>query len=648
MKKAVLASALVSLACLLSATSPAAPVPGSDTSKVTPDMIQTASDIPADWKQPQGNFDYVKREVMIPMRDGVKLHTVLLIPKGAHSLPMLLERTPYNTGSFTTDSSPHMADAVWSGDKDWADGSYILVWQDVRGKYGSEGKYIMTRPPMGPLNPTTTDDTTDAWDTIDWLVKNIKESSGNVGMIGSSYDGWTVAMALLHPHPALKVAAPESPMIDGWMGDDWYHYGALRQVNLDYFSGQTSKKGEGESIPRANYDDYTNFLDAGSAGDYAEANGFKQLPWWNRFSAHPAYDAFWQLQALDKLLVAHPSDVPTMWLQGLWDQEDIYGAVHAWEALKKAGHGTNNHLVMGPWWHSQINRDGWNMGPLKWPGNTTAQFRQNVMIPWFNHYLRGTPLPKPLPEAMIYNPVEKHWDGFANWKVASDQQLTPLYLQADMGLGFEQPNGDGDSYVSDPAKPVSYLPRPIPTQNEDRWRTWLVQDQRFVVDRSDVLTYTTPVLTNTVRLEGAPIADLFAKTTGTDGDFVVKLIDVYPGTDPTDPTMGGYELPVSLDIFRGRYRQSFADPSPIPANQVQEYKFRLPTVNYEFKPGHRIMVQIQSSLFPLYDRNPQTYVPNILFAKPSDYKKATVTIEHGTDGRSAVLLPVVAASTSSN
>jgi len=541
-----------------------------------------------------------------------------------------------------------MADAVWSGDKDWADGSYILVWQDVRGKYGSEGKYIMTRPPMGPLNPTTTDDTTDAWDTIDWLVKNIKESSGNVGMIGSSYDGWTVAMALLHPHPALKVAAPESPMIDGWMGDDWYHYGALRQVNLDYFSGQTSKKGEGESIPRANYDDYTNFLDAGSAGDYAEANGFKQLPWWNRFSAHPAYDAFWQLQALDKLLVAHPSDVPTMWLQGLWDQEDIYGAVHAWEALKKAGHGTNNHLVMGPWWHSQINRDGWNMGPLKWPGNTTAQFRQNVMIPWFNHYLRGTPLPKPLPEAMIYNPVEKHWDGFANWKVASDQQLTPLYLQADMGLGFEQPNGDGDSYVSDPAKPVSYLPRPIPTQNEDRWRTWLVQDQRFVVDRSDVLTYTTPVLTNTVRLEGAPIADLFAKTTGTDGDFVVKLIDVYPGTDPTDPTMGGYELPVSLDIFRGRYRQSFADPSPIPANQVQEYKFRLPTVNYEFKPGHRIMVQIQSSLFPLYDRNPQTYVPNILFAKPSDYKKATVTIEHGTDGRSAVLLPVVAASTSSN
>jgi putative CocE/NonD family hydrolase len=643
MKTAALRPAFAAFALLLSTAAFAAPPAGQDSAKVTPDMIQTASDIPADWKQPQGNFDYVRREVMIPMRDGVKLHTVIMIPKGAHDLPILLERTPYNAAGFVKNDSPHMADAVWSGDKDWADASYILVWQDVRGKYGSEGKYIMTRPPMGPLNPTRTDDTTDAWDTIDWLVKNLKASNGKVGMIGSSYDGWTVAMALLHPHPALKVAAPESPMIDGWMGDDWYHYGALRQVNLDYFTGQTTKQGAGSSIPRENYDDYTNFLEAGSAGAYAEANGFKQLPWWNRFSAHPAYDAFWQLQALDRLLPKHPSSVPTMWLQGLWDQEDIYGAVHAWEALDKAGHGANNHLVIGPWWHSQINRDGWHMGPLKWPGNTTAEFRQQVMIPWFNHYLRGTPLARPLPEAMIYNPVEKRWDSFANWKPASAQSLTPLYLQADLGLGFQQPAGGSDSYVSDPAKPVPYLPRPIPQKN-DRWRTWLVHDQRFVADRPDVLSYTTPVLEKTVTIQGAPIADLFARTTGTDGDFVVKLIDVYPGTDPTDPAMGGYQLPVALDIFRGRYRQSFSDPTPIPANAVQEYKFRLPTVNYEFKPGHRIMVQIQSTLFPLYDRNPQTWVPNILFAKPADYRKATVTIEHGADGRSAVLLPVVTGS----
>ncbi|MBD8898996.1 CocE/NonD family hydrolase [Rhodanobacter sp. DHG33] len=640
MKTAALRPALLSLACLLSAAAFATPSMGQDASKVTPDMIQTASDIPANWQTPQGDFDYIKRDVMIPMRDGVKLHTVIVIPKNAHDRPMLLERTPYNASGFLEGNSLHMADAVWSGDKDWANAGYILVWQDVRGKYGSEGKYIMTRPPMGPLNPTTTDDTTDAWDTIDWLVKNVQESNGKVGMIGSSYDGWTVAMALLHPNPALKVAAPESPMIDGWMGDDWYHYGALRQINLDYFTEQMSAKGSGEPVPRESGDDYTNFLQGGSAGDYAVANGFKQLPWWNRFSAHPAYDTFWQLQALDKLLPAHPSDVPTMWLQGLWDQEDIYGAVHAWEALDKAGHGSNNHLVMGPWWHSQINRSGWNMGPLKWPGDTTAEFRQQVMIPWFNHYLRGTPLATPLPAAMIYNPVEKHWDSFANWKPASEQRLTPLYLQGNMGLGFDKPDSGSDSYVSDPAKPVPYLPRPIKANDEDRWRTWLVHDQRFAVDRSDVLSYTTPVLTETVTVQGAPIADLFASTTGTDGDFVVKLIDVYPGTDAIDPDMSGYELPVSLDIFRGRYRKSFAEPEAIPANTVQEYKFRLPTVNYEFKPGHRIMVQIQSSLFPLYDRNPQTYVPNILFAKPSDYQKATVTIEHGADGRSAVLLPV--------
>ena len=646
MKKAALASAVALCLGLLSAAivpaSAAADLPSRPASgAVTPDMIQTGSDIPAHWTTPQGNYDYVKREVMIPMRDGIKLHTVIMIPKGKSNLPMLLERTPYNASGFVTGNSPHLADAVWSGGKDWAEAGYILVWQDIRGKYGSEGKYIMTRPPMGPLNPTKTDDTTDAWDTIDWLVKNIKAGNGKVGMIGSSYDGWTVAMALLHPHPALKVAAPESPMIDGWMGDDWYHYGALRQVNLDYFTEQMSVKGSGETIPRENQDDYSNFLEAGSAGALAEAHGFGQLPWWNRFSAHPAYDAFWQLQALDQLLPKHPSEVPTMWLQGLWDQEDMYGAIHAWEALTAAGHGGNNHLVMGPWFHSQINRDGWSLGPLKWPGNTTAQFRRQVMIPWFDHYLRGTPEAKPLPQAMIYNPSEQRWNSFSNWKVAGKQALTPLYLQAEHGLGFQMPAAGGDSYVSDPANPVPYLSRPIPQKN-DRWRTWLLQDQRFVENRGDVLSYTTPVLSSAVSLQGAPIADIFARTTGTDGDFVVKLIDVYPGSDADDPAMGGYELPISLDIFRGRYRKSFADPSAIPANQVQEYKFRLPTVNYVFKPGHRIMVQIQSSLFPLYDRNPQTWVPNILFAKPGDYRKATVTVEHGPEARSAVLLPVVA------
>lgn len=630
-------------AMLLAAPLLGAGDPGYTPGKVTPDMVQTGSDIPKKWEQPRGNFDYVRKDVMIPMRDGVKLHTVIAIPKGAQGLPMLLERTPYDANGFMPNNSPHLKDAVWSGNTDWADGKHILVWQDIRGKYGSEGDYVMTRPPRGALNPTKTDDTTDAWDTIDWLVKNVPESNGRVGMIGSSYDGWTVTMALLDPHPALKVAAPESPMVDGWRGDDWFHNGAFRQVNLDYFTEQSSVKGSGKGIPREGYDDYENFLQAGSAGALAEANGFGQIDWWKRLSAHPAYDAFWQLQAVDRMVAAKPSSVPTIWLQGMWDQEDIYGAVHAWEALKDAGHASNNHLVIGPWWHSQVNRDGWHLGPLKWNGNTTRMFRKQVLIPFFDQYLVDGAPARPMPQAMIYDPVENKWDDYASWPTAAEQALTPLYLQGGKGLGWAEAAAGEDSYVSDPARPVPYLSRPIPEKN-DRWRTWLVQDQRFVADRADVLSFTTPVLGKEVLIEGAPIADIYAKTTGSDGDFVVKLIDVYPATDPEDPAMGGYQLPVAMDIFRGRYRKSLSDPTPIPAGEVQQYSFRLPTVNYTFKPGHRIMVQIQSSLFPLYDRNPQTYVPNIFFAKPGDYRKATISIMHGPDTPSAVLLPVVAKS----
>jgi len=611
----------------------------------TSDMVQTGSDVPAKWQKPETNYDYVKREEMIPMRDGVKLHAVIFVPKGAHDLPMLLERTPYNAEFFSSHDSPHLRDTLWSANREWVDDGYIFVYQDIRGKYGSEGAYVMTRPPIGPLNPSKTDDTTDAWDTIDWLIKNVSESNKRVGMIGSSYDGWTVTMALLNPHPALKVAAPESPMIDGWMGDDWFHYGAFRQINLDYFTGQSSKTGAGETVPRWGADDYQNFLDAGTAGNWANKNGFEQLPFWNRLSAHPAYDAFWQGQALDTMVAAHPASIPTVWLQGLWDQEDMYGAVHTWEALKAKGMAANNHLVMGPWCHSQVNRAAENLGPLKWNGDTAADFRKNVLIPFFDTYLKDEKAAESLPPVLIYNPAENHWDKFADWPGIKEQQLTPLYLEASNGLGFQQAVTGEDSYDSDPAKPVPFIEPPVAFDDHARWTTWLVQDQRFVSTRPDVLSYQTSVLTEPVRVEGAPLADIFARTTGTDGDFVVKIIDVYPPTYAEQPEMGGYQLPVSMDIFRGRYRKSFAEPSPIPAGEVQEYKFRLPSMNYVFKPGHRIMVQIQSSWFPLYDRNPQTYVKNIFFAQPSDFRKATVSIEHGSSGASAVLLPVVPAST---
>jgi hypothetical protein len=608
---------------------------------VTPDMVQTGSDIPAKWEEPHPGYGYEKREVMIAMRDGVKLHTEILVPKGAQGMPILLERTPYKAGS-TTQDKPKMRDAVWAAQREWVDDGYIIVDQDIRGKYGSEGDYVMTRPPMGPLNPTKTDDTTDAWDTIEWLVKNVPESNGRVGMIGSSYDGWTVTMALLGPHPALKVAAPESPMIDGWMGDDWFHYGAFRQVNLDYFTGQSTQRGDGTDVPRQGDDDYADFLEAGTAGHWAEVNGFAQLPWWNRLAAHPSYDAFWQLQALDKLVAAKPATVPTMWLQGLWDQEDMYGAVHTWEALKAAGHAANNHLVMGPWYHSQINRSAETLGPLKWPGDTAADFRRDVLIPFFDAYLIDRKPAEQLAPVMIYNPAEKHWDRFADWPGEDEKQLTPMYFQPQFELGLVKPEGGEDSYVSDPAKPVPFLTPPVPADGGNRWQTWLVQDQRAVGTRTDVLSYQTPVLDDEVLVEGAPVADLFVKTTGTDADFVVKVIDVYPPTFAEQPELAGYELAISMDIFRGRYRKSFEKPEAIPAGEVQEYRFRLPTVNYTFKPGHRIMVQVQSSLFPLYDRNPQTFVPNIFFAKPEDFRAATMTVERGA---SSVLLPIVEKST---
>jgi len=607
------------------------------------------NDIPKAVTAPSVNDDYIKRELMIPMRDGVKLYTVIVLPKGARNAPILLTRTPYNASKRAErTNSPHMLAILPLSDEVFVKDGYIRVFQDVRGKYKSEGDYVMTRPVRGPLNATATDHVTDAYDTIDWLVKNTPETNGRVGMIGSSYEGFTVVMALLNPHPALKVAAPESPMVDGWMGDDWFHYGAFRQTNFDYTSQQTMKKSEGEAVPRGAYDDYEAFRQAGSAGAYARLHGLDQLPWDEKMIEHPAYDAFWQGQALDKLIVEHPPQIPVMWLQGLWDQEDMWGAIHCYLALKARGQADHNYLVMGPWRHSQVNADGYNLGPLKWDGDTTLQFRRDVLKPFFDQYLKTDGPKADTPPVFIYNTGENHWDRLKNWPLACEQgcaaPLKPLYLESDFGLGFDKPTGSesaADSYVSDPAKPVPYLSRPVRFSDGERWRQWLITDQRFVADRTDVLTYASGVLTAPVRISGAPVAELFASTTGTDSDWVVKLIDVSPDEVPSQPELGGYELAVSMDIFRGRYRESFEHPSAIPAGQPQRYRFALPTTNHVFEPGHRIMVQIQSSWFPLYDRNPQTFVPNIFYAKPADYLKATETVYRSAGQASAVWLPVV-------
>jgi len=607
-------------------------------------------DIPAKFESPTAGFDYVKREVMIPMRDGVKLHTVIVVPKGAKHAPILLTRTPYNaSGRAARLESPSMLAELPQGDEVFVRGGYIRVFQDVRGKYGSEGEYVMTRPLRGPLNASEVDHSTDAYDTIDWLVKNIPESNGKVGMLGSSYEGFTVVMALINPHPALKVAAPESPMVDGWMGDDWFHYGAYRQTNFDYIRGQTAQKGKGSSAPRDGYDDYSNFLDAGSAGDYARANGFEQLPFWKKLDEHPAYDAFWQGQALDRIMAQQPLKVPTMWLQGLWDQEDMWGAIHSYAATEPKDRGNDkNFLVMGPWRHSQVNYDGTSLGPLKWDGDTALQFRRDVLKPFFDQYLVDGAPKANTPPVLIYNTGENRWDRFKSWPLSCDSGCASkpkaLYLEADGKLSFNAPADNAskyDEYVSDPAKPVPYLPRPVHFADHDAWTRWLVTDQRFVDGRPDVLTYVSEPLTAPLHVGGAPQVNLYASTSGTDSDWAVKLIDVYPDTIASDPDMGGYELPISLDIFRGRYRTSFEHPQAIAADQPLLYRFGLPTVNHVFQPGHRIMVQVQSTLFPLYDRNPQTFVPNIFDAKPGDYRKATQRVWHAPGTLSAISLPVV-------
>jgi putative CocE/NonD family hydrolase len=611
-----------------------------------------APDIPAGkFATTVPNADYVKQEVMIPMRDGVKLHTVIVIPKRVMEgkAPIMLTRTPYNaSGRAGRMKSPHIESILGDGDDAFIENGYIRVFQDVRGKYGSEGDYVMTRPVRGPLNDTPVDHTTDAYDTIDWLVKNIPQSNGKVGMVGSSYEGFTVLMALVEPHPALKAAVPMSPMVDGWRGDDWFHNGAFRNPNLAYIAGQNSARGEGEKIVTGISDDYEAYLRAGSTSDFAHLYGVDQLNYTKKLFEHPAYDSYWQEQALDRILAKRPLSVPTMTVVGRWDQEDIYGAYATYAAVEPQDK-TNklNSLVVGPWRHSGVNYEGSTLGALKFTGDTAREFRRDVMLPFFNQYLKDGAPAFDTPPVWSYQTGVNRWRRLDQWPLVPAS--TPLYLKPGFALAFEKAQGKADKaaafdeYVSDPAKPVPFVPRPVHMSDATVWKPWLVTDQRSYSDRPDVLTYTTAPLTAPLQLAGQPMVDLYASTSGTDSDWVVKLIDVYPDEVAAQPDMGGYQLPIAMDIFRGRYYQGLDKPAAIPANKAERYRFALPNVDHVFLTGHRIMVQIQSSWFPLYDRNPQTFVPNIFYAKPGDYRKATQRVYHAPGLESAIELPVVQA-----
>jgi len=615
------------------------------------------SETPARLTPTYDGFDYVRRDVMIPMRDGVKLHTVILVPKTAKHAPILLTRTPYNATALTTYSpSAHLAVAIDGYDNALdviIGGGYIRVVQDVRGKYGSEGDYVMNRPLRGPQNPTKVDHATDTYDTVDWLVKNVPESNGKVGILGISYDGFLAAMGLVNPHPALKVAVPMNPMVDGWMGDDWFHNGAFREYNLSYIYEQVGTRDNSERWWSTNYDEYDAFLRAGSAGALAQRRGMEQNGFWQKILAHPAYDAFWQDQAVDKVLARLPLQIPVMLVHSLWDAEDSYGAIALYKVLEpKDVNNDKVFLVLGPWHHGGEIADGSSLGAIRWGSNTSQTFQREVLLPFLDHYLKDGAPPADVAPVTAYESGTDTWRRLQSWPSGCVSgctiRSTPLYLQPDSRLGFEAPTAGTayDEYVSDPAKPVPFRARPTRSPGYETpalWADWLADDQREMSGRTDVLAFTSEVLTAPLKISGQAVANLVASTSGTDADWVVKLIDVYPDEVPVEPELGGFQFAVAMEIFRGRYRESFETPKPIEANTPLTYRFALPTTNHVFLPGHRLMVQVQSSWFPLYDRNPQTFVPNILVAKPDDYRRATQRIYHAPGQSSFVELPVVGA-----
>jgi len=629
---------------------------GSAVAQTAPSSASLQSETPAQVEAATESFEYVKHEVMIPMRDGVKLHTVIVIPRGAKNAPILLTRTPYNASAQVGHAqSSHLASILNGYDNAVeviVEGGYIRVVQDIRGKYKSEGEYVMTRPLRGPLNPTAVDHSTDTNDTIDWLVKNLPESNGKVGILGISYDGFLPLMALVNPHPALKVAVPMNPMVDGWRGDDWFHNGAFREQNMPYIYEQEATRDNTALWWTNHFDDYDVYMEAGSAGELGRRHGLEQVGFWRKLLEHPSYDAWWQQQAMDKILAAQPLKVPVMLVDSLWDQEDIYGASAVYKAMKPKDTGNDKvFLVLGPWHHGQEIGDGSTLGALKFNSDTGLYFRESILGPFLDQYLKdGAPKSSVAP-VTAFETGTNTWRHLSTWPSGCVGKCaihpTPLYLEAGLKLGFDAPKtGDAayDEYVSDPAKPVPFRSRPIQPVGYAEgftWAEWLVDDQREASGRPDVVAFTSDVLKEPLKISGQPAANLIASTTGTDSDWVVKLIDVYPDEVAGQPGMGGYELMVSADIFRGRYRESLETAKAIAADKPLLYRFLLPTVNHVFLPGHRVMVQVQSSWFPLYDRNPQTFVPNIFWAKPGDYKKAVQRVFHSAEQVSFIELPIV-------
>ena len=566
---------------------------------------------------------YKRTEAMVAMRDGVRLHTVIYAPEAADGpLPFILNRTPYGAGG-DAQGHPKLATSY----KELADERYIFVFQDIRGRYGSEGKFVMMRPPRETTVIKAFDEGTDAYDTIDWLVRTVPGNNGRVGMLGVSYDGWLTVQALVDPHPALRAVSPQASPADMYMGDDFFHDGAFRLSYGFEYAAMMETSNVSFNFAFDEYDTFEWYLKLGPLANANEKYLLGKIPTWNDFVAHPNYDAFWQKLAVTPYV--NRVAVPTLNVAGWWDQEDFSGPLKIYAALEKYDTAGLNYFVAGPWNHGGWARDGSRLGRISFGDDTAKYFREKVQAPWFAHYLKDKG-PFEQPEAMTFQTGANRWESYDEWPPRRSSRELRLYFRPGGTLSFDPPQAEGDGecdgFVSDPSRPVPYRMRPVEPTYDPRgsgWPIWQVQDQRFAHLRPDVLSWETGPLAEDVVLTGDVSARLFASTTGTDADWVVKLIDVYPEDVPGDPGMGGYQLMIAGEVVRGRFRKGCERPEPIPAGKVEEYAVDLRQHDHRFLKGHRIMVQVQSTWFPLIDRNPQTYVGNIFLAGEADYRPAT-------------------------
>jgi putative CocE/NonD family hydrolase len=588
--------------------------------------------------------EYVRQDVMIPMRDGVKLHAAILRPKvgepgtaGSQSagtanetpLPFLMQRTPYGVEDYNS--------ARINNDKpELAASGYIFVFEDIRGRYGSEGTFVMNRPVLAHTNPNNVDESTDTRDSIDWLLKNVPGNSGRVGVYGVSYPGFLAMMAGIDPHPALKAISPQAPMTDVWMGDDFFHNGAFRQTyGFDYVQQMEGQKTD--VVVDSKEDAYEFFLKKGNFANAAAAAKIAGLPTAKKFLEQPTYTKFWREMAVESRL--NSVNVPTLEVGGYWDQEDMWGTQAEYAALKQHDSQHQVFMVLGPWNHGEWDSTARTLGSLNFGHATGMEYRKQFEAPFFDHYLKDAPGSDgsafDLKDVASFRSGSNEWERYSAWPPMGDFAPAKAYLAPGQTLGFSAPaateEGIAATYVSDPANPVPYRHRPIQSTYApgSKWYTWMVEDQRFVSRRKDLANFETPVLDHDMTVTGEVLADLFVSTTGSDADLVVKMIDVYPDDEPASPggtKMSGFQLMVSGEIFRGRYLHSFEKPEPLQPGQVNEFRWSLHGIDHTFLKGHRMMVEVQSTWFPLYDRNPQTFVPNIMDAPAKAYRPETVTI----------------------